>query len=557
MKVVDRMAEKVRSTIRSFLKIEEAQGNTFQINPILDYEGNAAKNRIWYRGDAEELSQLYKEISGSNNKFWAAVPTYRRDIRKIHTGLPGIMVETLTGIVMRDKNAITVDDKRKYEWDEISKDSGFEEVLEDAVTQTLVIGDGAFKISINTEITPYPIIEFVSGEKIDIIKEYGRVKEIIFKTVYHYKSEVFTLYEAYGYGYIKYELRKYGKTVSLNSIPQTQRLRDCTFDNTFTMAVPFKVFKSPKWEGRGKSIFDGKTDSFDALDECWSQWMDALRKGRSKEYIPSDMLPRNPDTGEIMRPNAFDNAYIECESPMGEGQAKKIELIQPAIPYESYLSTYVTALDICLQGVISPSTLGIDGNKLKDDTATAQMEREKVTLHTRGKIIEAIQKTIPEVINTVFKAKDTLAQQQTEETTATVEFGEYSSPAFDAVVDTVGKAKQNGVMSIEASVEELYGDSKDEEWKKEEVARLKTEQGITEVEEPAVSEEMKDSIINDIDSVNGGDKTTLNGAQIGSLLTIIQSYAAGAISRSAAISIVTSTLGISNENAEQFIEEHT
>lgn len=55
----------------------------------------------------------------------------------------------------------------------------------------------------------------------------------------------------------------------------------------------------------------------------------------------------------------------------------------------------------------------------------------------------------------------------------------------------------------------------------------------------------------------GGDKTTLNGAQIGSLLTIIQSYAAGAISRSAAISIVTSTLGISNENAEQFIEEHT
>ena len=48
---------------------------------------------------------------------------------------------------------------------------------------------------------------------------------------------------------------------------------------------------------------------------------------------------------------------------------------------------------------------------------------------------------------------------------------------------------KNGVriMSIEASVEELYGDTKDEEWKAEEVARLKTEQGIAVVEEPGVN----------------------------------------------------------------------
>ena len=44
-------------------------------------------------------------------------------------------------------------------------------------------------------------------------------------------------------------------------------------------------------------------------------------------------------------------------------------------------------------------------------------------------------------------------------------------------------------MSIEASVEELYGDSRDEEWKAEEVARLKAEQGIAELSEPEVSTE--------------------------------------------------------------------
>lgn len=42
-------------------------------------------------------------------------------------------------------------------------------------------------------------------------------------------------------------------------------------------------------------------------------------------------------------------------------------------------------------------------------------------------------------------------------------------------------------MSIEAQVEEMWGDSKDEVWKAEEVKRLKAEMGIAEVEEPGVN----------------------------------------------------------------------
>ena len=254
------------------------------------------------------------------------------------------------------------------------------------------------------------------------------------------------------------------------------------------MAVPFKVFHSQKWKGRGKSIFDGKTDNFDALDECWSQWMDALRKGRSKEYIPSDMLPRNPHTGEILRPNAFDNAYIEHESPMGEGQQKKIEVVQPSIPHDSYLATYVTCLDLCLQGLISPSTLGIDVKKL--DNAEAQREKEKATLYTRNKIVDAIQNIIPSVIDVVFKAWATWKKQNLEDIEAEIPFGEYANPSFESQVETISKGKQGGILSIEAVVEELYGDSKDKKWKDGEVARLKAEQGIMELEEPDIREDV-------------------------------------------------------------------
>ena len=42
-------------------------------------------------------------------------------------------------------------------------------------------------------------------------------------------------------------------------------------------------------------------------------------------------------------------------------------------------------------------------------------------------------------------------------------------------------------MSIERCVEELYGDSLDEHCKEEEITRLKAEQGIQDMEEPAVN----------------------------------------------------------------------
>ena len=51
----------------------------------------------------------------------------------------------------------------------------------------------------------------------------------------------------------------------------------------------------------------------------------------------------------------------------------------------------------------------------------------------------------------------------------------------------MAKAKQGGIMSIERCVEELYGDSLDEHCKEEEITRLKAEQGIQDMEEPAVN----------------------------------------------------------------------
>lgn len=488
MKVIDKMAERLRNGMRSFLQIEPAQRNVIYITESLDFNANAAKNRIWYRGNADELSQLYKNLPGNGDaaRFWAAVPTVGMEIEKNHTGIPGIIVDTLAAIVIADMNGIELEGKYQSVWDDIAEDNKFEELIENAISETLVVGDGAFRISFVPELSEFPILEFVPGDQIEYTYNRNRLSEVVFHTDYLHQRTKYVLQETYGMGYIRSVLFRDGKEVPIDSIPETAGLKpEIIWQDRFMMAVPFKLFKSSRYKGRGGSIFDKKTDSFDNLDECWSQWMDALRKARSKEYIPENMIPRNPYTGEVLRPNAFDNAYIKHDSPMTEGTLPKIELVQPAIPTESYLSTYTTALDLCLQGIISPSTIGIDVKKL--DNAEAQREKEKATLYTRNKIVDALQNTIPKLVDVTMKAYATWNKQPVEDIKVDVPFGEYANPSFESQVETVSKARTGKIMSIEASVEELYGDSRDDEWKADEVARLKAEQGIQDIDEPGLN----------------------------------------------------------------------
>ena len=475
--------------MKNFLQLQEAQNSTIYIQENLTQEANIIKNRIWYRGDSYELDQLYKQINNNNHSFWGTVPTVGMEIRKIHTGLPKLIVNTLVNIVHNDLNSIDIENEAINEvWEEIYKDNKFKKLLKKATKDVLVTGDGAFKISFDETVSKLPIVEFYPADKIDIVRNRGRVKEIVFYTEYTYNNNKYVLHETYGYGYITYNLfDNYDNEIDITSIPDTAELQDASFDNRFMMAVPYIIFESDKWEGRGQSVFDGKCDNFDSIDEAWSQWVDALRAGRSKTYIPESLIPRNPETGELLKPSCFDNRYIKTDTYNGEGFTPTIDTEQPVIPTDNYLQTYVTALDLCLQGLISPSTLGIDNKKL--DNAEAQREKEKTTLYTRDSIIEALDDVIPELVDVILKANKTWNNESIEDNEITIKFGEYACPSFEAVVETVGKARQYGVMSVERSVEELYGDTMTDEEKEEEIQRIKEQNGMIETDEPKVYDE--------------------------------------------------------------------
>lgn len=490
MRWLSTLNENIKRGIRSWLNIVPAVPYNVQVDEILDFEASAIRNRIWYRGDSNELEQIYLQNRDrvDKYKFWASKCTEGMEIRKLHTGLPGLMVRILAAVVLTDMNDFDFTGSEKYEdiWDQIAKDNNFGKKIEEALKEALFIGDGAFKVSIDTKVSEFPILEWYPGERIEFVRERGRLREVIFKTAYG-PGKQYVLNERYGYGYIKNELYKGNAQVSLKAIEETADISDTKFDEAVILAIPLQIYESTKYEGRGGSIFDGKLDSFDALDEAWSQWMEALRKGRATKYIPEDLIPKDPDNGELMKPNPFDNSFIKVKSGFSEEDGSEIEIKQPTIPHDSYLASYCTALDLCLQGIISPSTLGIDVKKL--DNAEAQREKEKTTLYTRNAIIEALQRMLPELVNIAINAYNILHGQAVDEVKVEIPFGEYANPSFESQVETLAKARPGvAIMSVEAQVEELYGDSKDDEWKKEEIARLKAEQGIAEVEEPGINQ---------------------------------------------------------------------
>ena len=487
MKWVEKMNEKIKRGIRSWLQVQPSSPYNIQIQEMADFELNAIRNRIWYRGDGNELEQLYGQCQeyADRYKFWACRCTPGMEIRKIHTGLPGLIVKTLSGIVLSDMNDFDFENTEQENlWKEIDKENLFVKQLEESLKDILVAGDGAFKITIDTEESQYPILEWYPAERIELIRKHGRLKEIVFKTPY---PEGYVLYEHYGKGYITNELYKGEQEADWKTYPPTQGLSDWSFSKNLMLAVPLQIYESNKYKGRGGSIFDGKLDSFDAFDEAWSQWMDALRAGRARTYIPESYIPRNPETGELLKPNPFDNRFIAGDDNMSEDGKNTISTEQPAIPHDSYQASYITALDLCLQGIISPSTLGIDVKKL--DNAEAQREKEKATLYTRNAIIDALQTQLPELISAAVNAWRVLNKKEPEEVKVTVSFGEYANPSFESQVETLSKARPGSpIMSVESQVEELYGDSKEESWKAEEVRRLKEEMGIAMVEEPGVNQ---------------------------------------------------------------------
>jgi len=450
---------------------------------------------IWYVGDGDELLNYFtksriieqaEEPIYSRNKrdyFWT-VSSEEEGVKRSHSGMPRAIVETLVNAI-GSPNIGSENPELDQRITEIVDENDLLTILNQEQTpMTLVTGHGAFKITIDPELSNKPIVTYYDARNVKFETKTRRIVKVKFYDYLTENNKAYCLvdcrYRENGNSIITYKLYELpykdapefefeDNEVSLQSLEQTKDLQDIQFTNVDEMlAVPCVFFKDQIHDEYGRSIFTGKVDLFDDLDQALSQSANAVRKSTPVEYYPMDLIETRSN-GERKPPERYDRTFINFPSGRsGEGDiTSQIHTSQPQLNFSQYDQESVAILSMILTGVLSPATMGID--VAKKDNADAQREKEKITIMTRNNIILKQKRILNKLIKLCLLVEDYITNPGITEyqtyTDISVDFDEFSNPTFENQLSVLGSALQAGSISVDKYIDLLWGDSLSEQEK--------------------------------------------------------------------------------------------
>lgn len=490
--------------------------------------------KVWSMGNAAMLCWFYRtgnvNVSlydyNKFNYFWAKCPT---DRRMVHCGIPGLIssrmadilfkngVEVNTLIYTNDGESLKENKQLQEKADEFIKDVLFQKLRLQQNIQTAAVNESwgghcFFRLSHDSSVSAFPILETFDITQCEIIKERKQTKAIIFKSWYEYKNDSYRLDEIYtttesGDACIQYKLFKFDadkeKEVDLLSIPQTQEMFYITESGNADgihldeqhrfvymglkgMLAFEKPNRTPSLEypdsNYGASDYEGCIDEFDVLDEITSANALEIRTNETKRYIPESMMPRDKN-GNILPFEEFCNSFVAVKCDPDQNGETKITESRIDDKTTSYLEKWKKTLStVCNNAKISPSSLGITWLEAVGPSAESQRERNKTTLDMREGKLALWATLLKELILQALKLNvwmrnntEGIKQKQEAEgafdlditsanTTIQLSFGEYISEGISQRLTTWGGAKAQRVASTEECIRQIHPD-----WTKKQV----------------------------------------------------------------------------------------
>lgn len=486
------IVEKIKQRILRFLGLDKLAGNPNQerfalVNDPDDVKlQNAQEARVWYMGNSNDLLAYYtgeaiagfahNQIYNRNraNYFWGISPE-EANIKRVHSGLPRAIVDTLVSVVGVPK--ITGTPKCGEGDIDVSKllnECGFlEEYTERQMPLTLAEGWGAWKVSVGSDarVSEWPTVQFYEASDVDFAIRNGKAIGVVFKNYYRQGNKDYLLLETRrinerGNSAIEYELYQLGKNDELKPVPMEtveglEGLKDVEFPGfKKVLAVPCRFFSDPDNPGYGRSVFAGKIDLFDDIDQSLSQRSQTSRVSTPVEYYSPDVLGRDGN-GNPKMPKVYNRQYVQKSGiPDGDGRIDtSIQTTQPNLNLSQYNEEQQSLVSMALTGIISPSTLGLGISKR--DNAEAQREKEKVTIMTREKIVARETEILRDLaeITTAMKVYMDTGAVPLDEPEISVRFSDFANPSFESQSRTLLPMWQAGAISNEMYVEKLYGEA--------------------------------------------------------------------------------------------------
>lgn len=489
------------------------------VNDINEVQKDKLKEyNVWYAGDADELLNFYTRANvidyntdplyNRNKKsyFWAVSST-ELDIKRSHSGQPRNIVDTLVDVIGKPEIFIgtqgleKINDRLKA----ILEENNFDKLLlQKARPLTFVEGWGAWKINWDTAFSDNPILLYYRADAVDFIFRNGRLVAIIYKDYYQDEK---------GKNYLLFETRRIEKReiedeqtglkntvpcliiekelfkisgqsevlqkMSLKDLPQLKDTKDSIIVTNFNsfLGCPNIIYEDNHDDVYGRSIFTGKIDLFDDLDQCHSQAANTVRRSTTVEYFNTQYLEKDEETGLPKMPKAFDRKYIAYKGGRtGDGTfdtSGPVQAVQPRLDFTSYSLEEQNILVNILSGIMSPATLGID--VAKKDNAAAQREKEKVTIFTRNTVIYEETKIYKRLANDLLVAWELMhtGKITCKSYDVSVQYEEFADASFENKLETVLTGWQSGIMSDETALRYLHGDRLGKEMFDKELAWVK------------------------------------------------------------------------------------
>lgn len=383
----------------------------------------------------------------------------------------------------------STDLETKEKLDKIIEANSFNALMQQQVRPlTLALGWGAFKLSIDKKLSKFPIIEFYEADKVKFFSKKGIITAVEFKDEYKKNGKNYILIERRevidNNSTISYKLYEEierstdkCKQVELTALEETAHLQTQVIKNLGeNLAVPVKFFYDVDNRVYGRSVYKGKIDIFDDLDQALTQRSRTCKLSTPVEYINANALERD-ENGLPITPDSYDRQYIMTyDLPNGDGNNShnnQVTATQPDLKLEQFDAMIMSLMNNCIAGFCSFSTLGY--NVSKKDNADAQREKEKTTLMTRDAIINSEEKIVKDVLRKALILQDIIDSNSydVEKTfDISVKYGEFANPSFETKAATLTQMWGHNAISSKMFVDILYGDSLTDEKKQEEINEL-------------------------------------------------------------------------------------
>lgn len=523
----ERMMREVQKRIefnpqRAKLSINKYLDSDYFTQRILEY-------KTWQTGNSYLIEKFYKNTNSEFNQsfFWAKVPA--KAIKR-HSGVPRQIANKNGTIIFGGDFKISVDVYKQGNSEDVSNTINEKESKQMTDTVNALVdkmnllnnlrkqavidswcGHSFGKLSFDTSISQYPIYEIFDLTKAEAIVERGIVIAYIFKSYYQKKlgsthvdylfKETYTTNEV-GDAMILNELFKLenGKEirVPLIEIEETKELEDNFVFNGLKGMLAFgkpNILPNNEFSDTpyGASDYQSAIDSFDALDEAYSELYQEIRNNKTIRYTPKTMIS---DENGL---DPFITNYQLVESSLDQNANQKIEIQNIEDKTESLLRKYREALTTAINNAgLSPLALGITGLEAINAGEASQKERNRVTLETRkDKIQNYWTPYLKEFLTQLLAfnnwiVKNVGAKQEGidtsnitfENSNIILNFGNYIVEDETNVITRWSTAKQSGVASVETAVREIHTDWSEEQIL-EEVTKIKFENNLG-VEDPTL-----------------------------------------------------------------------